>query len=64
MPEFYNAEKVETNDLKLLADHKLVIYQLLVRLFGNINQTNKHYGSIEETVVESLMMLPQRLWKN
>ena len=48
MPEFYNAEKVETNDLKVLADHKLVIYQLLVRLFGNINQTNKHYGSIEE----------------
>src|SRR6201996_8915491 len=27
---------------------KLVIYQLLPRLFGNINSTNKFYGSIEE----------------
>lgn len=29
-------------------DHKLVIYQLLPRLFGNSNTTNKFYGSIEE----------------
>jgi glycosidase len=29
-------------------DHKLLIYQLLVRLFGNQNSTNKYYGSIEE----------------
>ena len=28
--------------------HKLLIYQLFVRLFGNRNQTNKYYGSIEE----------------
>ncbi len=28
--------------------HKLLIYQLLVRLFGNQNHTNKYYGSIEE----------------
>ncbi|WP_299287472.1 alpha-amylase family protein [uncultured Mucilaginibacter sp.] len=28
--------------------HKLLIYQLLVRLFGNQNPTNKYYGSIEE----------------
>jgi len=27
---------------------KLIIYQLLPRLFGNINTTNKFYGSIEE----------------
>jgi len=27
---------------------KLIIYQLLPRLFGNINTTNKYYGSIEE----------------
>ena len=27
---------------------KIVIYQLLVRLFGNQNQTNKYYGSVEE----------------
>jgi glycosidase len=29
-------------------DHKLIIYQLLPRLFGNTNTTNKFYGSIEE----------------
>lgn len=28
--------------------HKLTIYQLLPRLFGNTNTTNKFYGSIEE----------------
>ena len=28
--------------------HKLLIYQLFVRLFGNQNTTNKYYGSIEE----------------
>ncbi len=31
-----------------LSDHKLIIYQLLPRLFGNANTTNKYYGSIEE----------------
>lgn len=29
-------------------DHKLVIYQLLPRTFGNTNTRNKFYGSIEE----------------
>jgi len=29
-------------------DHKLVIYQLLPRLFANTNTANKYYGSIEE----------------
>ncbi|MVN21899.1 alpha-amylase family glycosyl hydrolase [Mucilaginibacter arboris] len=29
-------------------EHKLLIYQLFVRLFGNQNTTNKYYGSIEE----------------
>ncbi len=28
--------------------HKLLIYQLFVRLFGNQNRTNKYYGSLEE----------------
>ncbi|WP_342647291.1 alpha-amylase family glycosyl hydrolase [Mucilaginibacter sp. CSA2-8R] len=28
--------------------HKLIIYQVLPRLFGNINTTNKFYGSITE----------------
>jgi glycosidase len=32
----------------LAADHKLIIYQLLPRLFGNTKQANKFYGSIEE----------------
>jgi glycosidase len=30
------------------SNHKLIIYQLLPRLFGNTNTTNKFYGSIEE----------------
>jgi len=32
-------------------DHKLTIYQLLPRLFGNTKQVNKFYGSIEENGV-------------
>jgi len=32
-------------------DNKLTIYQLLPRLFGNTNKTNKFYGSIEENGV-------------
>lgn len=31
-----------------IENRKLVIYQALVRYFGNKNTTNKHYGSIEE----------------
>lgn len=31
-----------------LTDHKLIIYQLLPRLFGNTVMLNKYYGSIEE----------------
>ncbi|WP_419800755.1 alpha-amylase family glycosyl hydrolase [Mucilaginibacter sp.] len=30
------------------SNSKIIIYQLLVRLFGNQNPTNKYYGSIEE----------------
>ena len=33
------------------SNHKLIIYQLLPRLFGNTNTTNKTYGSIEENGV-------------
>jgi len=31
-----------------VTDHKLIIYQLLPRLFGNKTSFNKYYGSIEE----------------
>jgi glycosidase len=31
-----------------MANDKLIIYQLLPRLFGNTNTTNKFYGSVEE----------------
>ncbi|WP_234461981.1 alpha-amylase family glycosyl hydrolase [Pedobacter segetis] len=31
-----------------MGDKKIVIYQLLPRLFGNTNTTNKTYGSLEE----------------
>ena len=33
---------------EVVEDHKLVIYQVLVRHFGNKRTANKHYGSIEE----------------
>ena len=35
-------------------NNKLVIYQLLPRLFGNTNTTNKTYGSVEENGVGKL----------
>ena len=35
-------------------DHKLIIYQLLPRLFGNANTTNKVYGSVGENGVGKL----------
>jgi glycosidase len=35
-------------------NHKLIIYQLLPRLFGNANTTNKTYGAIEENGVGKL----------
>ncbi|MBC7744811.1 MAG: alpha-amylase family protein [Flavobacterium sp.] len=31
-----------------VTDNKLVVYQMMLRLFGNKNQTNKQFGSIEE----------------
>src|ERR1700710_2144671 len=34
--------------------HKHIIYQLLPRLFGNVNTTNKIYGSVEENGVGKL----------
>src|SRR3954468_25107911 len=37
-----------------LPTHKLIIYQLLPRLFGNANATNKTYGSLEENGVGKL----------
>ena len=32
-------------------DNKIIVYQMMVRLFGNKNTTNKHYGSKEENGV-------------
>ncbi|WP_036679427.1 alpha-amylase family protein [Daejeonella oryzae] len=34
-----------------ITDHKLVIYQMMVRLFGNKNTNNKFYGSRDENGV-------------
>ncbi len=39
---------MKTSEKNSSSNHKLLIYQLLVRLFGNQNTTNKYYGSIEE----------------
>jgi glycosidase len=37
-----------------MSAHKLIIYQLLPRLFGNTKTTNKFYGSVEENGVGKL----------
>ncbi|HEY1024986.1 MAG TPA: alpha-amylase family glycosyl hydrolase [Sphingobacteriaceae bacterium] len=42
-PHFTTEEKPE--------DNKLIIYQMMVRLFGNTNTTNKYYGSKEDNGV-------------
>ena len=34
-----------------VTDNKFIIYQIMVRLFGNKNTTNKHYGSQDENGV-------------
>lgn len=34
-----------------VANHKIVVYQVFTRLFGNKNTTNKKYGTIEENGV-------------
>ncbi len=39
---------MNTSSNNISSGTKLLIYQLFVRLFGNQNQTNKYYGSIEE----------------
>ena len=43
------AAKAQVNEA--ISNHKLVIYQLLPRYFGNTNATNKLYGSKEENGV-------------
>ena len=50
----YNIEVLRNDPLFLdegTTDHKLVIYQLLLRLFSNTNTNNKLWGTIEENGV-------------
>jgi glycosidase len=46
---------IDMNDPNLLkeqvSNHKITVYQVFTRLFGNKNTTNKRYGSIEENGV-------------
>ena len=35
----------------VMNDNKIVVYQVLTRLFGNTNTTNKPWGTIEENGV-------------
>jgi len=44
-------EKIPETKLMETANRKLVIYQMMTRLFGNTNTTNKPYGTIEENGV-------------
>jgi len=41
----------ETNDQEMEKEHKIVVYQVFTRLFGNTNTTNKPWGTIEENGV-------------
>lgn len=46
---------IDMNDPNLLkeqvSNHKIIVYQVMARLFGNKNMTNKYYGSMEENGV-------------
>ncbi|EKB48940.1 alpha-amylase family glycosyl hydrolase [Cecembia lonarensis] len=41
----------ETNDQEMEKEHKIVVYQVFTRLFGNTNTTNKPWGTVEENGV-------------
>jgi glycosidase len=48
-------KQIDMNDTNLLkeevSNHKIIVYQVFTRLFGNKNTTNKFYGSVEENGV-------------
>ena len=45
-------EQIKTQkNLKLMQERKKVVYQVFTRLFGNVNTTNKPWGTIEENGV-------------
>jgi len=49
----------DMNDPNLLkeqaSNHKIIVYQVMTRLFGNKNTTNKHYGSMDENGVGKMI---------
>jgi len=52
--------KIDPSDQKSLvpnnsSNHKIVIYQVFTRLFGNANTTNKPWGTVEENGVGKFM---------
>ena len=55
VPKNTSKQPLTMNDPHLLqeptADHKIIVYQMMTRLFGNQNTTNKIYGSLEENGV-------------
>jgi hypothetical protein len=55
VPKNTPKQPLTMNDPHLLqeptADHKIIVYQMMTRLFGNQNTTNKIYGSLEENGV-------------
>jgi glycosidase len=44
-------EKIPETKLMQASNSKIIIYQMMTRLFGNMNTTNKPYGTIEENGV-------------
>ena len=43
--------KMNSENKKITEKHKLLVYQVFTRLFGNVNTTNKPWGTIEENGV-------------
>ena len=62
---FSNCANNEKHNVEIIQkkEHKKVIYQVFTRLFGNVNTTNKPWGTIEENGVGSLMILPIRRFR-
>ncbi len=44
-------EEAQSISTTMKKDHKIVIYQVFTRLFGNTNTTNKQWGTLEENGV-------------
>jgi uncharacterized lipoprotein YajG len=49
-------EKIPDVNPMQTTSQKIIVYQMMTRLFGNQNTTNKPYGTIEENGVGNLLI--------